>query len=481
MISGRQVLSTIEQVVARARSEEARFQKSLETATEEAARLRLERMEAFRELARLKLDPTTGKDVLGELDAAERRALTLLAERRATLERLTGRRRTAEDAERRAEAERHDKAAAFEAALKALQDQRARVEADTRISGEWAAARARVEAATAIAGKAEAKAAQAESDQSEKRRPYEADPLFMYLWGSKFGTAEYRSRGLVRFLDRQVARLVGYDTARANYALLNEIPQRLREHATRVREEVEAERRRLQEVERAALLKAGIEPLEARAAQAKAALDGAERKLAEAKSDLAALDRMYDSSVLEGDAPYREATELLAQADAQQDLTRLYREAVTTPSPRDEAIIRRIEGIETALGEAERKIGEAERQAREYAQRRSMIERERDDFRRRGYDHPSGSFGNETVLSSVLGGVLGGLLQGTVLRDVLQGGYQRQSGPWDSDFGGGWIGGGGSGGGWIGGGDGGSIGGDLGGSLGGGLGGGDGFDTGGSF
>ena len=115
-----------------------------------------------------------------------------------------------------------------------------------------------------------------------------------------------------------------------------------------------------------------------------------------------------------------------------------------------------------------------EEQARQIAERRATIEAERDEFRRRGYDGPYGTFNNETVLSSVLGGILGGMLQGTVLRDVLQGGYHRQPGPWDLDFGGssfplpspedgGWSGG------------------DDGFSTGGSMGGGDGFRTGGSF
>jgi hypothetical protein len=472
MISGRQALASIEQIVAQARNEEGRLQRALDGALEEAARLRMERMEGFRQLARLKLDPVAGKDVLGEIDAAERRALDLLAERRKTGERLIGRRREAEEAERRAEADRHDKAAAYEAALDAIHALRTQVEAETRISGDWASARVQVEGAAAIVGKAEAKAAVAEADREEKRKPYEADPLFMYLWRRGFGTSVYRASFLVRYFDRQVARLVGYDTARANYASLNEIPQRLREHVVRVKADVERERARLHEVERAALVRAGIAPLETRAAAAKAALDEVERALAKAKAELADFDRMYDTSVLEGDAPYREAVELLAGADAQQDLQRLYREALTTSSPEDETIVRRIEQTERAIGNAEGKIGGLEHQINELAQRRVAIEHERDEFRRRGYDQPYSTFGNEAVLSSVLGGILGGLLQGTVLRDVLQGGYHRKPGPWDSDFGGssfpfphdGGSGGSSSDGGWMGG-----------------PSGGDGFDTGGSF
>ena len=77
-VSGRQALATIEQAVARLRDDEAGVARALQAATDDAARLRMQRIEGFRELARLKLDPATGKDILGDIDAAERRALNML-------------------------------------------------------------------------------------------------------------------------------------------------------------------------------------------------------------------------------------------------------------------------------------------------------------------------------------------------------------------------------------------------------------------
>lgn len=100
-------------------------------------------------------------------------------------------------------------------------------------------ARAATLAATApMLEAAETKAAQAERDLEEKRKPYEADPLFMYLWRRKYGTPEYRAKGLARYLDRKVARLIEFDGARRNYAVLIELPVRLREHADRLRSEL---------------------------------------------------------------------------------------------------------------------------------------------------------------------------------------------------------------------------------------------------
>jgi hypothetical protein len=79
------------------------------------------------------------------------------------------------------------------------------------------------------------KAVQAEADREEKRKPYEADPLFMYLWGRRYGTRDYQAIPLVRYFDRKVAHLIGFEEARVNYTLLMELPERLREHADRLR------------------------------------------------------------------------------------------------------------------------------------------------------------------------------------------------------------------------------------------------------
>src|SRR3954466_5704724 len=302
MISGRHALATIEQTIARARGEEARLDAALKAAADQAARLRAERMDAFRALARHKLDAMARGGVVQALDTAERQALDLLEQRRRAFDRLMERRRAAEQAVTEREAERHAKAAALEEALRPIAALRQQVEAQVRASPEWAAQRARIEEAPAIAEEAEKKAAQADADREAKRKPYEADPLFMYLWRKKFGTAEDRSGPVVRCFDRRVARLVGYDKARANYVLLNEIPQRLREHSERMKAEIANARERLTALEREALVKAGIGPLAARARAAKADLDQAERELAEAKAALtalAALDREHDASVLQ--------------------------------------------------------------------------------------------------------------------------------------------------------------------------------------
>ena len=75
-------------------------------------------------------------------------------------------------------------------------------------------------------------AANAEAELGAKRKPYDEDPLFIYLWQRGFGTGRYQSGNFVRVMDRMVADFIGFANVRPNYAALIEIPLRLREHAT---------------------------------------------------------------------------------------------------------------------------------------------------------------------------------------------------------------------------------------------------------
>ncbi|MCC2650134.1 MAG: hypothetical protein K0Q60_289 [Microvirga sp.] len=437
MISGRQAIAQIEQTIEKAREQEAKCELAYTRATEEVGRLRIQRTEAFRELARLKLDAIRQDQVVGHLDAAERQALSVLNSRQEALRQLTERRRQAEERVRQAEAQRQAAVDALEQGLAQVEALRRDVEARISTDPEWVAARARVAEITGQAQQAEKKAVQAETDRDEKRRPYEADPLFGYLWKRKFGTAAYRSGPFTRYMDRLVARVVGYDKARANYALLNEIPERLREHARRLIDDLRTVRSRLTALERQALVAAGIPPLEDKAAQSRDAVEDADRGLSEARSALTELDRTHDASVLEGDAPYREAIAVLAAADEREDLNQLYEEALRTPTPEDEALVRRIQATDVMINRSLRQAVDAHRQLKETAQRRATIEHEWEELRSQGYDTPYGTFGNEAALGNVLGGVLTGAIGGAILGQVLRGGFHHGPSPWDSGFGGG--------------------------------------------
>src|SRR5690606_7170599 len=113
----------------------------------------------------------------------------------------------------------------------------------------------------------------AEADRIEKGEPYEADPVFVYLWDRGYGTSRYRAAPLARTLDGWAARAAGYETLRRNYVLLTELPVRLAEHAKRRRENAESAMRTAREIEQHGAAAAGVPERER-------ALESEEEKLA---------------------------------------------------------------------------------------------------------------------------------------------------------------------------------------------------------
>jgi len=93
---------------------------------------------------------------------------------------------------------------------------------------EWQAAKTGRDEADAVATEAEKKAAESEAELGAKKKPYDDDPLFDYLWRRRFATAAYGAGRIARAVDRMVADFIGFSDTRPNYAALIEIPLRLR-------------------------------------------------------------------------------------------------------------------------------------------------------------------------------------------------------------------------------------------------------------
>lgn len=429
MISAREVLGAIENAVAKLRGDEDRLERALRLASEEGARLRLERAEALRALARVRLDTLEREGVVGELDLAERRAVELLSAWRAGLERLDERRRETEARESEARAARDRAAAAFEHAVAAVATLRDEAIPLIRASAEWRDLKTRADEAVKVSEEANRKAVQAEIDRKEKAKPYEADPLFTYLWERRFGTAAYRASPLVRFLDRKVASLIRYDAARADYAMLTEIPVRLREHAARCEAQIDAAADALAAFERETLLREGLSEREAAVVSAKSALDAAETALADASEKLAAIEGEREKASARG-AQFAQAVDVLAEADGRASIKALRAEAERTRTAEDDAIVARLEQIDTRIGALDREAQDLRDAIRKAAERRAEVERERNTFHRRGYDHPQGGFENGASLAETLAKIAAGALAGAKLDQILRDNWRTPPDPW---------------------------------------------------
>ncbi len=436
MWTGRQTLGSIEGAIANLRGEESQLDGALRSAVAEAERLRKERTDALRELARIKLDEMAAGRLVNNLDAGERRALQILDDYRLRIAAAAERREALLKEVSSAEAERHAAAAVLEQALEALEALRAQAEAQVQSTPEWIAGKARVDAADMIATEAEKKAATSEHELGAKRKPYDDDALFAYLWRRRFGTPEYKAGNFARTIDRIVADFIGFADVRANYAALVEIPLRLREHAITKRGDAATAQTALAAIERKAMLAAGVDAREQALAEARRKLAAADDALENRHALLKKIEEERAALLSGGTDPaYTEALTTIASADGSDDLATLYREARRTPTSADEAIVRRLEAIDESLQKADADTAGLRRTAQDLARRRIDIEQVRDRFRTAGYDHPNTTFGNENDIADALKSILGGVVRSGILWDLLRQGYRSRPRRGRSTFG----------------------------------------------
>lgn len=435
MISGREGLASIEQAIAGLRADEGRLDLALQSAIADAARLRQQEAEGFRTLARIKLDIMASETVVGTLDTNERRALELMQTSRASLEAITRHRTEAAAAVEAAQAEQHAKAAALEAAIEAVDQLRQRVHESIGSDPICVEAKAGIESAETVAFAADAKAKTADADLAEKRKPYESDPLFMYLWRRKHDSAEDRTGPFVRFFDRRVARLVGYADARANYVMLQEIPTRLKEHAELCKADVDKAKAKLVEAERKALEAAGIAVLEGKAQAAQTIASSAQDLVTKTTAALASIDAERQKTMSSNDPAYTQAIDLLSQALQHSDMRKLYADAFKTPTPADEQALNAITKAQEGLAKADQEVQQIRQQIQDLAKKRGELEIARDQARAKGYDSPWGTFEDHQVLAGVIGGILQGVLTSIELNQAMQAQYRERQPRTDRGFG----------------------------------------------
>jgi hypothetical protein len=435
MWTGRQTLGSIETAIVKLHREEGQLDSALRSAVAETERLRKERGEALRELARVKLDEMASGRLVHNLDAGERRAFQILDDFRQRIATVSARRAALLEAVERARPTRDAAARVVEDALDAVEAVRAEVEGKVKGLPAWRQSKAVYDEANAVATEAEKKATLSEADLGAKRKPYDDDPLFIYLWRRNYGTGRYSAGNVTRLVDRMVADFIGFGDVRANYAALIEIPLRLREHAGTKRAAALERQTVLSEIERRALVEAGIEPKERVLAEARIKLAAADKTVEEKQGELRKVDEEHRGLVTGGANPaYDEALVTIALADSKDQLAALYQEARRTPTAADDAIVRRLESIDAGVAKTDSEIAGLRRTARDLARRRLEVERVRDRFRGAGYDHPHANFPNNDAISNTLGRVLAGAA-GAILWEVLQGGYTNRGPRGRPDFG----------------------------------------------
>lgn len=486
-LSGNDVLALIERMLTDTRNEIGGIDTRLARSTAELERLKQAEIGVLSVLARIRMREIEGSDLQAALDETGRRVRELLGQREGAQAAVAAEIAAAEAQRAKLEQERAAQQAVVAAAEQAVDE--AEAEAQRRLAADEAY-QARLKAAESsdsVADRAEAKAKAAHEDRVTKGQPYEADPLFTYLWSRGFGTPAYAGGGITRLLDGWVARVAGYEPLRRDYWLLTSLPARVDEHAQRMRAQSEADLAALRELESAAAVATGVPERQEALGDAADALAEADEKLDEHEQVVAALIERRASFAAGDDDLSRQCNELIRSTLRREQMRTLRERANQTPSKDDDAAVDELTAIRADLPRLEEEVTRSRGFHEVQRERVVKLEEIRKRFKESRYDAVSSEFVNGALIATLLTQLLAGSVGIGDLWDALkkQQRYRQMS---DPRFGSGrfprggnpWGGGGWGGGHWGGGGKKGGFGGG-GFKTGGGFGRGGGFKTGGGF
>ncbi|MGN6488460.1 MAG: hypothetical protein ACTHLT_11660 [Devosia sp.] len=407
-LSGPDALRSLDDALRDIRREEDEIAKRLARSAELVTKFRETQSELFRQLASVRLDPATQKELGDRLSQAELRARDMLDKHGAELEAVEGGLKALDKQIAALATERGGEVkavAAAEAELKAIAD---RVSAETARDPVYADKRKAAAELAAVAAESLRKTEQAEADKDEKGKPYRDDPLFMYLWERGFGTRNYRENNLIQLLDAWVARLVGFPEARANFAMLNEIPMRLREHAERQEQVAEAAEAEVVALEKAAVDAGGGKPARLR-------LEAAQARIAEIDAQMVTLEDKRDEQLkaqrdlAQGSDPaFSAAVNGLAEALGREDIQNLLAAARVTQTGADDTIVKQIDEVRQRAAEEEADSREQRNRLKTLAARRRELEDIQYEFKKQGFDNAGSRFGDDKLVGDLLNDFLRG-------------------------------------------------------------------------
>lgn len=408
-VSGPEALRSLDRALDDIRRDEKQMTRLSADATARVSRLREIEAEQFIALAELRLDPARKTEITGDISRAEKQARSILEKHESQFNDIAERLDSI-DQEIKSIVEKRQKAQeVYEKAEAELDALSGEVFKTLKTDEKYQAQLTKANEAKSVAEHALKKTEVAEADREEKGKPYREDPLFMYLWESGYGTSSYSSNNLVRFFDKMIADMVRYHDAKPNFAILNEIPMRLREHAEHLLEDADKEHAKLKKLEDKAFDAAGGKSYRVNSEKAEkeiAAIDEAQVRLEDERDELA---RNHSKLADGGDTAYHEAVETLTDGLQRETISELYEQARQTSSREDDLIIRKIDAVREEIVEQETDLAEAKGRLKTLAARRRELEDIEWEFKKSNFDDPRMKFDDdliEDVLEEFLKGAI---------------------------------------------------------------------------
>jgi len=420
MWTGRQALGSIDSTLEQLRKQFEQTDSQIQAVSRDLVELRQQEGSYYNKLAGIRLDQHISGDIADGLNTADRRVTELLGERDRALTSLNQQIEQAREQGAALEKKRQEQRDLVDGAAEELDNIEAAVQDALEQDSAYIS---RFEAAgksDSVARHAEEKTARAEEDRVKKGRPYEEDPLFIYLWKKGYGTSEYSANPVTRFLDKWVSSLCSYDEARPNYSMLLKIPKRLRQHAERLRTAAKWEFEVLTKMEEEAAEQGGVLAKRAALEEAEQLADKTDTEIQEIETHIQGLLRDRASFADGRDKYFRTCIDTLAAAFQRENLLALHKYVLTTSTAEDDEIIYGL----SDLNEKKKELESSMEQQREIYERQlarlKELEAVRARYKQKRYDNIHSVFQNVGLLALLLSQFLNGASSGEDLWRTLQ-------------------------------------------------------------
>ena len=439
MIDGRHSFEILEQNLGSVRNKLSSVHQRMTHLGQKLESLRQALSDQYRDLAGVRLDELEAKRIIGDLDSTDRTVLKLLVEKRAAVETLERDIAAIQDRLEPLNQQRDELGLERDRLLAKIDEQMDAIEAELVQTDAFKEGQKALSTTLSQVEKAQEKADQALSDRKEKGRPYESDPLFMYLWKHRFSTPDYKGGFFSKSLDRWVAKMVHYDENRANYHMLLQLPDHLAAHAQKVQEKADGVEEELEEIRRSAFEKGGLGSVQGKLDRVDPKIERLEKAIEEKEEKYQALMDEHAEYAADKDRYSQEAIDLQSAQLKRKDMLDLYHEARMTATPTDDAVVSRIGALNEEQQQLEKELAglktEQGRRRNDY----SKLEDLRGWYRRRNYDSQRIGFPSGFDLTVLLGELLRGTLSSGGIRDRIgRSQYRRRrKGPLSGGFGGG--------------------------------------------
>lgn len=415
MSNGTEALREMDQRIDAARAEAGQLATQLDQLLQQQQRARAQESNDTEQLARLRLDLLKSGQAGSALDAADQRVLALLEKRHQSFLDLEPRIQQSEQRQAALSLARSEQLRIRDEALTAQQARYLQTAERTKQDSKWQLLNLDLVAVQHQVQAAEQKSQVVLADREQKRKPYEADKLFVYLWQRRYGFPEYQAAPLFRTLDGWVARLCKYDGAHRNYRMLMALADQIAAHVAQLKARAERLSSELKAMEEQALAEAGYGALQDAVAAAEAALKRAEQMLNDEEQVHQGLLGQRAAFASGGDPFTLEALQTLTTQMGREDLQTLRQDARATETPKDDALVAGLANARAAVSKAEQDIATLRARQNLVLKQLSDAEELRRRFRAHSFDSRDSQFGNGIVVGAVIGELLRGAI---VLNDA---------------------------------------------------------------